>query len=69
MFPCVLVTFPYDILGQLCYLIVSIPDICLLPYFTYLWIRVGDPLLHRFPDSRRVLLLMLLQLFLVGVTS
>ena len=27
------VTFPYGILGQVWYLIVSIPDLCLLPYF------------------------------------
>ena len=33
MFSCVLVTFPYGVLGQLWYLIVSIPDICLLSYF------------------------------------
>ena len=33
MFSCVCVTFPYDILGQVWYLIVSIPDLCLLPYF------------------------------------
>ena len=33
MFPCVIVTFPYGVLGQVWYLIVSIPDICLLSYF------------------------------------
>ena len=33
MFSCVFVTFPYDILGQVWYLLVSIPDLCLLPYF------------------------------------
>ena len=32
MFSCVLVTFPYDVLGQGWYMIVSIPDFCLLPY-------------------------------------
>ena len=32
MFSCVSVTFPYAILGQVCYLIVSIPDLCILPY-------------------------------------
>ena len=31
-FSCVFVTFPYGILGQVWYLIVSIPDLCLLPY-------------------------------------
>ena len=33
MFSCVFVSFPHDILGQLWYLLVSIPDLCLLPYF------------------------------------
>ena len=33
MFSCVFVTFPYGILGHVKYLIVSIPDLCLLPYF------------------------------------
>ena len=33
MVSCVFVTFPYDVLGEVWYLIVSIPDICLLPYF------------------------------------
>ena len=33
MFSCVFVTFPYGVLGQVWYLIVSIPDICLLPFF------------------------------------
>ena len=32
MLSCVFVTFPYGALGQVWYLIVSIPDICLLPY-------------------------------------
>ena len=27
------VTFPYGVLGQVLYLIVSIPNMCLLPYF------------------------------------
>ena len=30
---CVFVTFPYDVLGQVLYLIVSIPDLCLLSLF------------------------------------
>ena len=34
MFSCVFVTFPYGISGQVQYLIVSIPDICRLPYFS-----------------------------------
>ena len=32
MFSCVFVTFPYGILGQVWYLIESIPDLCLLPF-------------------------------------
>ena len=33
MFSCVFVAFPYGVLGQEWYLIVSIPDLCSLPYF------------------------------------
>ena len=33
MFSCIFVTFQYDVLGQVWYLIVLIPDLCLLPYF------------------------------------
>ena len=33
MFSRVLVTFPCGALGQVWYLIASIPDLCLLPYF------------------------------------
>ena len=33
IFPCVFVTFPYGVSIQVRYLIVSIPDICLLLYF------------------------------------
>ena len=33
MFKCVFVTFPFGILGQVKYLIVSIPDLCCLSYF------------------------------------
>ena len=33
MFSCVFVTFPCGVLGQVWYLIVSIPDLCLLTYF------------------------------------
>ena len=32
-FNCVFVAFPYVILGQVWYLIVSIPDLCRLSYF------------------------------------
>ena len=31
LFSCVFVTFPYGVLGQVWYLIIWIPDICLLP--------------------------------------
>ena len=33
VFNCVIVTFPFGILGQVWYLIVSIPDLCPLSYF------------------------------------
>ena len=33
MFSCVFVTFPCGVLGQVWYLIVLIPDLCLLPSF------------------------------------
>ena len=33
MFACVFVTFPCDALGQVLYLVVLIPDLCLLPYW------------------------------------
>ena len=36
MFSCVFVTFPYGVLGQVWYLIVSILDLCLLPCITYI---------------------------------
>ena len=32
VFSCVYVAFPFGVLGQVLYLIVSIPDLCLLPY-------------------------------------
>ena len=32
MFSCVFVTFPYSVLGQICYSAVSVPDLCLLSY-------------------------------------
>ena len=34
MLNCVFVTFPCGILGQMCYMIVSIPDLCHLSYFS-----------------------------------
>ena len=33
MFSCVFVTFPHGVLNQVLYLIVSILDLCALPYF------------------------------------
>ena len=36
MFSCVFVTFPNGVLGQVWHLIVSIPDLCLLPYYVAL---------------------------------
>ena len=33
MFSCVFVTFPCGVLGQVGQLIVSIPELCILPYF------------------------------------
>ena len=33
MLSCVFATFPCGLLGQVLYLIVSVPNICLLPYF------------------------------------
>ena len=35
MFPCVFVTFPYGGLGQVWFLIVSIPDLCLLYFYRF----------------------------------
>ena len=32
MFSCVFVTFPYGVLGQVWFLIASIPDFCLLSF-------------------------------------
>ena len=36
MLSCSFVIFPYGVLGQVWYLIIWIPDICLLPYFNNL---------------------------------
>ena len=41
MFNCVFVTFPCGILGKVWYLIVSIPDLCRLSYFTLCEISTG----------------------------
>ena len=39
---CIIVTIPCGILGQVWYLIVSIPDLCLLSYFVVLTINSHD---------------------------
>ena len=38
---CVFVTFPFGILGQVWYLIVSIPDLCILTFFYLHAIKVA----------------------------
>ena len=42
MFSCVFVTFPGGVLGQMWYLIVSIPDLCLLTYFFRCMLTTGE---------------------------
>ena len=45
MFNCVFVTFPCGILGQVWYLIVSIPDLCSFYFFVVtfqLWFRISN---------------------------
>ena len=54
MFNCVFVTFPCGILGQVWYLIVSIPYLCHLSYFD-LEILTCDPLIYMVDDSRPIL--------------
>ena len=44
MFSCVFVTFPSGGLGQVCYLVVLIPDLCLLPNFAYILAYTPQPL-------------------------
>ena len=48
MFNCVFVTFPCCILGQLLYLIVSIPDLCQLSYFVTVIVLWFFLTVHRF---------------------
>ena len=40
VFSCVSVTFPYNVPVEVWYLIVSIPDLCLLPYFEEMNIKI-----------------------------
>ena len=35
MFFLCFITFPYSVLGQVWYLIISTPDLCILPYFSW----------------------------------
>ena len=42
MFSCVFVTFPYDVLGWVWYLIVSFPDLCFLSYFDTLIVALKE---------------------------
>ena len=46
MLSCVFVTFPYSVPGQVWYLIVPIPDLCLLSYFDIINIIIGIAHLH-----------------------
>ena len=46
LFNCIFVTFPCGILGQVWYLIVSIPDLCRLSYFDKIYIYI----LYNFKD-------------------
>ena len=50
MFNCVFVTFPCGILGQVWYLIVSIPDLCRLSYFVLF--EKTDILVHKLFEYR-----------------
>ena len=43
VFSCDFVTFPHGVLSQVRYLIVSIPDLCLLPYFHCLVNEMDNP--------------------------
>ena len=43
-----LFTFPYGVPGQVWYLIISIPDLCLLPYLAECTIYVVCFVIHRF---------------------
>ena len=46
MFSCVFATFLCGVLGQVWYLIVSIPDLCFLTYFKYHWLEKMHFLSH-----------------------
>ena len=42
MIPCVFVTFPYGVLSQVWYMIISIPAVCLLLYYSLVKYIVGQ---------------------------
>ena len=42
IFSCVFVTLPYGVLDQMWYLIVRIPDFCLIAYFEYLLFAIDS---------------------------
>ena len=56
MFPCVFVTFPYGVSGQVWFLIISIPDICLFLYFDWVCCRLHDFIKACISDSLAILL-------------
>ena len=47
MFSFVFATFPYGVLGQVGYLIVSIPDRCLIPFFDGRYLVAHGPTFHQ----------------------
>ena len=67
MFSCVYVIFPCDVLGQVWYLIVSIPDLCLLTY-----VYVMDPwlvIMVKHTLSKKNVALLFHPLWAAGVSS
>ena len=52
MFNCGFVTFPCGILGQVWYMIVSIPDLCHLSYFARLIAMVSSSIAQRWVRSQ-----------------
>ena len=54
MFNCVFVNFPCGILGQVLYLIISIPDLYRLSYFV-LHMHLGCHSQHQWPTSNRTI--------------
>ena len=54
------VTFPYGVLGQVWYLIVLIPNLCLLPYLTKAYIRKTKKHIFLSETSRHIALILCL---------